>query len=46
MPEKKFSEEFIATDLSIAMDHLAMILGKSIEDELLDQIFDTFCIGK
>ena len=44
--QKKLSEEFIATDLSIAMNHLAAILGKSIEEDLLDQIFNSFCIGK
>ena len=44
--EKKLSEEFIATDLDIAMNHLAAILGKSVEEELLDQIFNSFCIGK
>lgn len=44
--ENKLSEEFIATDLGIAMNHLAAILGKSVEDELLDQIFNSFCIGK
>jgi len=44
--EKKLSEEFVAIDLSIAMNHLAAILGKAIEDELLDQIFNSFCIGK
>jgi len=44
--EKKLSEEFIATDLSIAINHLAAILGKSVDEELLDQIFNSFCIGK
>ena len=44
--EQQLSEEFIAIDLGIAMNHLAAILGKSIEDELLDQIFNAFCIGK
>jgi tRNA modification GTPase len=44
--EHQLSEEFIAIDLGIAMNHLAAILGKSIEDELLDQIFNAFCIGK
>ena len=43
---QKLSEEFIAIDLGISMNHLAAILGKSIEDELLDQIFNAFCIGK
>lgn len=44
--EKNLSEEFVATDLSLAMGHLAAIIGKSIEDDLLDQIFNSFCIGK
>ncbi len=44
--ENQLSEEFVAIDLSIAMNHLATILGKVVEDELLDQIFNSFCIGK
>jgi len=44
--EKQLSEEFVATDLVIAMNHLAAILGKSVGEELLDQIFNSFCIGK
>jgi len=44
--EDQLSEEFVAVDLRIAMNHLASILGKVVEDELLDQIFNSFCIGK
>ena len=44
--ENQLSEEFVAIDLGIAMNHLATILGKVVEDELLDQIFNSFCIGK
>ena len=44
--ESQLSEEFVAIDLNIAMNHLATILGKVVEDELLDQIFNSFCIGK
>ncbi len=44
--EQKLSEEFVATDLGIAMNHLAAILGKAVENDLLDQIFNSFCIGK
>ena len=44
--ELQLSEEFVAIDLGIAMSHLATILGKSMEEELLDQIFNSFCIGK
>jgi len=44
--KNQLSEEFVATDLSIAMNHLAAIMGKSVGEELLDQIFNSFCIGK
>ncbi|MBT3515388.1 MAG: tRNA uridine-5-carboxymethylaminomethyl(34) synthesis GTPase MnmE [Nitrospina sp.] len=42
----QLSEEFVAIDLIIAINHLAIIIGKSVEGELLDQIFNSFCIGK
>jgi tRNA modification GTPase len=44
--EQNLSEEFVAVDIQIAMDRLALILGKTFEDDLLDQIFGEFCIGK
>ena len=44
--EQDLSEEFVAVDVTIAMDRLAVILGKTFEDDLLDQIFGEFCIGK
>ena len=44
--EQGLSEEFVAVDVAIAMDRLAVILGKTFEDDLLDQIFGEFCIGK
>ncbi len=40
------SEEFIAVDITIAMDRIAVILGKTFAEDLLDQIFGEFCIGK
>jgi len=40
------SEDLIAVDLNIALEHLGGILGKTFVDDLLDQIFDDFCIGK
>jgi len=42
----QLSEEFVAIDLIVAINHLAIIIGKSVEGELLDQIFNSFCIGK
>ncbi len=44
--EQDLSEEFVAVDITIAMDRLAVILGKTFEEDLLDQIFGEFCIGK
>lgn len=44
--EKGFSEELIAVGVSDALEFLGMILGKTIEEDLLDKIFKEFCIGK
>jgi tRNA modification GTPase len=40
------SAEFAAFDLREALDHLDEITGKKINDEILDKIFSSFCIGK
>ena len=40
------SEEFIAVDVSLAMEHIGSILGKTFAEDLLDKIFGEFCIGK
>lgn len=40
------SEDLIAVDLNIALEYLGGILGKTFVDDLLDQIFNDFCIGK
>jgi tRNA modification GTPase len=44
--EQNLSEEFIAVDVSFAMDRIGTILGKTFEEDLLDKIFGEFCIGK
>ena len=44
--ENDLSEEFVAVDINLAMEQLGAILGKTFEEDLLDQIFNTFCIGK
>lgn len=38
--------EIIAMDLRVALDALAAIIGETTPDDVLDQIFKTFCIGK
>jgi tRNA modification GTPase len=40
------SPEFSAFDLREAIDCLDEITGKKINDEILDKIFSSFCIGK
>jgi len=40
------SEDLVAVDLNAALEHLGGLLGKVFVDDLLDQIFDDFCIGK
>lgn len=44
--EGDWSEDLIAVDLNHALEHLGGLLGKTFVEDLLDQIFDDFCIGK
>ena len=38
--------ELIASDINEAVHSLGLIIGESIEDDILDRIFSEFCIGK
>jgi len=38
--------DFIEIDLKQAMEYLGLIVGKSVSDDLMDKIFNKFCIGK
>ncbi len=38
--------ELIAVDLKEAIFNLGLIIGKSVSDEVLDRVFENFCIGK
>ena len=40
------SPEFAAFDLREALDNIDEITGRKINDEILDKIFSSFCIGK
>ncbi|HEX9113708.1 MAG TPA: tRNA uridine-5-carboxymethylaminomethyl(34) synthesis GTPase MnmE [Nitrospirota bacterium] len=44
--EADLSPEFIALDLREALDHLGLIIGATYTDDILDRIFNDFCIGK
>ena len=39
-------EELIAEELRLAINHIDLITGKKIDEEILDMIFSEFCIGK
>ncbi len=38
--------DFIEIDLKEAIEQLGLIVGKSVSDDLVDKIFNEFCIGK
>ncbi len=40
------SPEFIALDLRDALDSIGLIIGATYTDDILDRIFNDFCIGK
>ena len=44
--EAKMSQEFVALDLRNAEDALGEIIGKVTTDDILNNIFKNFCIGK
>ena len=43
---KKTSPDIIAIDLKSALDNLAEIAGETATEDLLENIFSLFCIGK
>ncbi len=44
--EHKVTNDFIAGDLRMALHHLGLITGTITTDDLLENIFSKFCIGK
>jgi len=44
--KEKLSEEFIAVDLKESLNSFKKILGETVGDDILDRIFERFCIGK
>lgn len=44
--EEGASPDIIAIDLKEAVVNLGLIVGKSVSDDILDRIFEQFCIGK
>ncbi len=44
--EGNMTIDFIEIDLKQAMEYLGLIVGKTVSDDLMDKIFNEFCIGK
>jgi tRNA modification GTPase len=41
-----FTEEIVLENLHLALRNLGVITGETLINDILDQIFSTFCIGK
>ncbi len=44
--QTNLSAEFVTSDIRSALNHLGLIIGTNITDEILSSIFSKFCIGK
>lgn len=44
--EDSMPEDFYSIDLMNAYEHLGTIIGESLEDDLVNEIFSRFCTGK
>jgi len=44
--EKGFSSDFLAVDLKKALEYLGEITGSTVTEDILNRIFDNFCVGK
>ncbi|CAM0497302.1 tRNA uridine-5-carboxymethylaminomethyl(34) synthesis GTPase MnmE [Thermoanaerobacter kivui] len=44
--ERGYSEDFISIDLNAALDQLGKITGETATEDLINKIFERFCVGK
>ena len=44
--EDEMPEDFYSIDLMNAYEKLGLIIGESVEDDLVNEIFSKFCMGK
>ena len=44
--EEDMPEDFYSIDLMNCYEHLGNIIGESVEEDLVNEIFDKFCMGK
>jgi len=43
---KSQPEEIIVNELKVAIESIAQVIGQSTNEDMLDQLFSNFCIGK
>ncbi|HHV74547.1 MAG TPA: tRNA uridine-5-carboxymethylaminomethyl(34) synthesis GTPase MnmE [Thermoanaerobacterium sp.] len=44
--ESGLTEDFVSIDLNAAIDHLGLITGETANEDLINEIFERFCVGK
>ena len=44
--ENCMPEDFFSIDLMNAYEQLGLVIGESVEDDLVNEIFSKFCMGK
>ena len=44
--ENQMPEDLISIDLTDACDHLGKITGASVQEDIVNEIFSRFCMGK
>ena len=44
--EEEWSEDLLAANLRAALEALGLISGRSVSEEIINEIFTQFCIGK
>lgn len=44
--EEKASSEFVISEVQSALENVMEVLGKRFDDEVMDQVFKQFCLGK
>ena len=42
----QLSEEFLTADLMNAYEQLGLVIGEALDEDLADEIFKQFCMGK
>ncbi|MCK5450917.1 MAG: tRNA uridine-5-carboxymethylaminomethyl(34) synthesis GTPase MnmE, partial [Candidatus Omnitrophica bacterium] len=46
LTDENYNGELLASDLNETVYQLGLIIGESVEDDMLDRIFSRFCVGK